>query len=203
MFTISAAARRAQHKAEIRKEILTAARELFVHQGYRSFSMRGLAERIGYSPAAIYKHFRSKGEIFDALAGESFQALLEASEAVKPVPGEDPVDRIKRGMQAYIKFGLKNPGHYRFAFLIEQPDSAQPPLPRPAFTNLRDRVQACVDAGRFHRDDPNLMAQSLWAAAHGITSLLIQRPSFPWASRDRLIRQVVDSAIQGLLSQGN
>jgi hypothetical protein len=45
------------------------------------------------------------------------------------------------------------------------------------------------------------MSQSLWAAAHGVTSLLVQRPSFPWVARNKLIAQVIKSAVEGLLTR--
>jgi AcrR family transcriptional regulator len=199
---MSTSERRAKYKAELQAQILEAAREIFVTQGYESFSMRALAQRVGYSPAATYKHFKNKAEIFDCLAEESFAALMAATESVRSIAGEDPVDRLKRGMWAYVDFGLQNPFHYRFAFLLSQPDTTHPPKPRAAYAGLRSRVQACIDAGKFGSHDAELMAQSLWAAAHGVTSLLIQKPAFPWVARARLIQQVVDSAIEGLLARG-
>jgi AcrR family transcriptional regulator len=193
--------RRAKYKAELQAQILDAAREIFVNQGYEGFSMRALAQRVGYSPAATYKYFRSKGEIFDCLAEESFAALMAASESVPSIAGEEPVDHLKRGMLAYVNFGLQNPVHYRFAFLLQQPHAAHPAKPGAAYSGLRNSVQACINAGKFRTSDAELMAQSLWAAAHGITSLLIQKPAFPWASHSRLIEQVVDSAVEGLLAR--
>ena len=75
---------RTRNKAEIRALILNTARASFVHQGYESFSLRRLAGQIGYSPAAIYRHFRDKDEIFSCLREESFDALVKASSAVVP-----------------------------------------------------------------------------------------------------------------------
>jgi len=194
--------RRARYKTTVRAEILEAAREIFVREGYEDFSMRALAERVGYSPAATYKHFKSKGEIFDCLADESFAALMAASESLKNIDGEDPVDRLKRGMLAYVRFGLQNPDHYRFAFLLRRPSASGAPKPRAAYAGLRGRVQACIDLGKFRSGNAEMMAQALWAAAHGITSLLMQRPAFPWVARRRLIAQVINSAVEGLLAPG-
>ncbi len=161
--------------------------------------MRALAQAIGYSPGATYKHFQSKKEIFECLAEESFAALLNASEGVKEVRGEDPVQRLRRGMLAYIEFGLQQPEHYSFAFLLQQPDPKPRPKSQKTYVGLRHRVEGCIAARIFRRGDAELMAQSLWAAAHGITSLLIQKPLFPWVAKRKLIAQVVDSAIQGLM----
>jgi AcrR family transcriptional regulator len=190
---------RATYKADVQSQILAAARELFVQEGYENFSMRALAERIGYSPAAAYKHFKNKAAIFNKLAEESFVALMASSESVKNIEGEDPVARLKRGMLAYVQFGLENPEHYRFAFLVHRPGKLDSVKARAAYAGLKDRVQNCVDAGKFRFEDSELMAQSLWAAEHGITSLLIQRPGFLWVARRKLIAQVIDSALEGLL----
>jgi hypothetical protein len=48
--------------------------------------------------------------------------------------------------------------------------------------------------------DVDVASQVLWAAGHGITSLLILRPAFPWANRETLIGQVIDAAVDGLLA---
>ena len=131
---------------------------------------------------------------------ESFAALMESSAAVKDIPGEDPVDRLKRGMWAYANFGLRNQDHYRFAFLLQHPDSARSPKAKPAFEGLRSRIKNCIDAGRFQPKDADLTAQSLWAAVHGVTSLLILKPAFPWVARRKLIARVIDSAVEALVA---
>ena len=190
---------RTRNKAEIRALILNTARASFVHQGYESFSLRRLAGQIGYSPAAIYRHFRDKDEIFSCLTEESFDALVKASSAVVPEPGEDPVSVLKRGMHAYVKFGLENPDHYRFAFLLHARETKQPRRARAAYQALRVRITRCIEAGRFHPVDPDLLAQSLWAATHGVTSLLVQRPAFPWVRKGKLVSRVIDSAVDALV----
>jgi hypothetical protein len=43
------------------------------------------------------------------------------------------------------------------------------------------------------------LAQSLWAAAHGVTSLLVQRPAFPWVQKRELVSRVIDSAVDALV----
>jgi len=192
---------RDRSKAELRALILTTARNLFVHEGYESFSLRKVAHEIGYSPAAIYKHFSSKHEIFESLTEESFAALVQASAAVTPAAGENPVEVLKRGMHAYVAFGLANPDHYRFAFLLAVRKPEAPYKPRAAYIALRDRVQRCIDCGQFRPGNLDLFSQSLWSAVHGVTSLLVQRPEFPWVDKDELIERVIDSAVQGLLTE--
>ena len=151
--------RRAKYKARLQAEILEAARAIFVHEGYENFSMRTLAQRMGYSTTATYKHFKSKCEIFEHLADESFASLMAASESVKSIAGEDPVDRLKRGMLAYVHFGLQNPDHYRIAFLLHQPDTIQPPKRTAAYAGFEEpsaKLRRCrqISIGRHRPDGP-------------------------------------------------
>src|ERR1043166_4167468 len=67
--------RQERDRESVRRGILDAARELFVSEGYQNVSMRKIAERIEYSPAAIYGYFPSKDDIFFALAEEGFRLL--------------------------------------------------------------------------------------------------------------------------------
>jgi AcrR family transcriptional regulator len=190
---------REEKKAEIRSLILETAREGFIREGYENFSLRGLAQRIGYSPAAIYRYFKSKDEIFACLTAESFDLLMKASSIVVAKAGEDPVLVLKRGMHAYVAFGLQHPDHYRIAFLVGGGEAKPPNRPRAAYGSLRARIERCMEAGRFSAADADLLAQSLWAAVHGVTSLLVQRPSFPWVARNKLVDRVIDSAVDALL----
>src|SRR5690349_8886038 len=81
--------RREQEKAELRQTILKAAGELFLKQGYDRFSMRQLAEHIGYSVATPYLYFRDKDDLLFTVVDEGFtrfqQQLQDAAAS-----SEDP-----------------------------------------------------------------------------------------------------------------
>jgi AcrR family transcriptional regulator len=64
---MSARQRREREKVETRRKILDAARELFALDGYDAVTMRAIADRIEYTPTAIYFHFRDKGELIERL----------------------------------------------------------------------------------------------------------------------------------------
>src|SRR4051794_9482355 len=67
--------RQERDREAVSRSILDAARELFVSEGFQHVSIRKIAERIEYSPAAIYGYFPSKDDIFFALAEEGFRLL--------------------------------------------------------------------------------------------------------------------------------
>ena len=195
---MGASARRAAQRDELKAMILDAARDVLMRDGYEQMSMRGLAEKIDYSAGTIYLHFRSKEELLNSLVEESFGRLHAALERARR---ENPVDTLRAGLRAYVEFGLQYPNHYHFAFML-RPRTARAATSRPhrAFEFLRDVVRCCVECGHFRRVDVETAAQVLWASVHGVTTLLVTRPQFPWVRRDRLIAEVIDNSIRGFLA---
>jgi AcrR family transcriptional regulator len=196
--------RKARQKKFLRQEILDAASELFVKEGYENVSMRGIADKIEYSPTTIYLYFKDKAELLEQVCHETFARLTQVLVRIQELPG-DPVERLKRGLVAYVKFGLENPHHYRATFMMPIPEGfdeekyANPDSPgMQAFDFLRRRVYECIAAGKFRKVDPELVSQTLWAGVHGVTSLLIIHcHGFPWVSTDQLIHSMVDTLVAG------
>jgi AcrR family transcriptional regulator len=194
--------RREREKESMRQEILDAARDLFVSQGYENVTMRKVAEKIEYSPTTIYLYFQDKSDLMHSVCEETFERLSRKLERILQSPG-DPVERLKRGLRAYVEFGLQNPQHYRATFMTPHavdPDRVLVPgsAGMKAFSILQQGVADCIQAGKFRNTDVESASQALWAAAHGITSLLIAHAAFPWVSRDKLISLITDSMMAGL-----
>src|SRR6266480_4891659 len=108
--------RQVQEKQALRQTILMAAGELFLEQGYERFSLRKVAERIGYSPTTIYLYFRDKDDLLFTVVDEGFtrfgQQLAAASAST-----EDPWERLIALGRAYVTFGLGNPMYYQLMFM--------------------------------------------------------------------------------------
>ncbi len=190
--------RRKRYRQETRSEILVAAREIFVRNGFEGFSMRTLARSVGCSPAAIYLHFTSKEDLFEILVEESFVHLYDALAVLLKERGKDPMRQLKRGLRLYVEWGLKHPSEYQIAFVVRNP-TKKPYRTHRAFDVARALVKLCLGNSKTVGGELELRTQALWAATHGITSLLTQRPSFPWVSKQRLIDHVIDTAVQGAL----
>lgn len=188
----------------LRQEILDAARELFVKEGYENVSMRRIAEKIEYSPTTIYLYFQDKADLLYSICEETFAKLIEKMESIT-VTSDDPVEALKRGCRAYIDFGLEYPNHYRVTF-INFPEHGKGPehylrggsSGMKAFDCLRKAVAECVRQNRFRETDVELISQALWAAGHGVVSLIIVKEHFPWVDRNALAQLAVDAMIDGL-----
>jgi AcrR family transcriptional regulator len=70
-------------KRDTRERILRVAAELFSEQGYDATSLRQLADRLGFTKAALYYHFQSKDEILEALVGPVLEMLDELVERLE------------------------------------------------------------------------------------------------------------------------
>ena len=194
---------RERHERErqaMRRNILDAARALFVSEGFSNVSVRKIADRIEYSPSAIYVYFAGKDEIFLELAEEGFRLLEEATEASLT---SDPVADLRGSTLRYFEFSRAHPEYFSLIFL-------ESPLPiiqnRERFAFLRGLkeqgpllVQRCVDSGAFpDSTDVEVAARVLWAAVHGpaVIGLTWQTPMANDA--EALCASVVDAVIAGL-----
>jgi AcrR family transcriptional regulator len=197
--------RREQQKEELRQAILEAASALFVEQGYHGFSMRQLAERIGYSAATLYLYFRDKDDLLFTVVDEGYtrfaRQLAEAAAS-----SNEPWERLNRLSQAYITFGLRNPVYYqlmfmwRVDFLTQTRTGSQEPRLE-AFGILRDAVEYAMDTGAMLHGDAGSISDALWAMMHGIVSLAISMPMFD-AERLQKLTAVAREMILKAFSQG-
>jgi AcrR family transcriptional regulator len=196
--------RKARQKKFLRQEIMDAASELFVRDGYENVSMRRIADKIEYSPTTIYIYFRDKAELLEQVCKETFARLVQRLSKIMEQP-VGPVERLKRGLIAYIEFGLQNPHHYRATFMMPLPESfdkrkyhEEDSPGMQAFAFLTRGLGDCIKAGKMPAMNVEVASQTLWAGVHGVTSLLIIHNTFPWAGREKVIHSTVDTLGAGL-----
>jgi AcrR family transcriptional regulator len=199
------AERKSRHKQDLRQEILDAARDLFVRDGYESVSIRKIAEKVEYAPGTIYLYFKDKAEILDTLCAQTFEKLRARLEAIGHDPG-DPVEGLRRGLRTYIQFGLDNPNQYIVTFILaggkvnleEMASRCAPESGLACFSCLRSIVGQCLEGGYINGGGVEETAQALWAGIHGITSLLVMHCGFPFVEQTRLIERLLDILIKGV-----
>lgn len=193
---------------ERREEILKAARELFIREGYERVTTRKLAEHVGISQTSLYVYFKNKEEILDALCAATFRGLIERTRRVA-TEGGDLRERFRRHVETYIDFGLAHPDEYLLTFMV--PSSAakftkRKDLKKPfaeqgpgvqSYLLLREQVGSMIENGSFRHMDVSLATDTLWASLHGVVSLLIARPGFVNSERKALVRSLTDILLSG------
>lgn len=110
--------RRERDREAMRRRILDAAKQLFLREGFDNVSMRRIASRIEYSPAALYRYFKNKREILSVLREEGFVRLVAQQEASRQAC-PDPLERLRTGMTKYIRFALAEPDRYQLMFSFD------------------------------------------------------------------------------------
>ena len=199
--------RREREREEIRTRILDAARELFAAEGVEAVTMRRIADRIEYSPTAIYFHFRDKEALLAELCDCDFRAFAHEFVEIAKIP--DTVERLKAAGGAYVRFGLNHPSHYRVMFMTPRTASSQTiekgNPEEDAYAFLRGIVVELIAKDLVREEtDPDLVAQVIWSAMHGLVSLEIAKCNDAWVDwrpieeRGRL---VVTMILRGLLKE--
>src|SRR5690242_19031003 len=86
-----------------RKQLLAAAQEVFVAQGYHAAAMDDIAERAGVSKPVLYQHFPGKLELYLALLDTHADVLVGKIRAAM-IATTDNKERVAGAIQAYFEF---------------------------------------------------------------------------------------------------
>lgn len=180
-------ARRAQkpkgryHHGELRRALLDEAAAVVEREGVAALSLRDLARRLGVSHAAPAHHFVDKTALLVELARDGFERFAAALQAAG-AKGRDPLDRLRRIGDAYVRFAIDHPGRFRVMFGREISDLPSVPS---SITEVADQsfavVVAAVEtvlarwpAGR--RPPAEAVAFTCWTIGHGAATLWIDGP---------------------------
>ena len=185
-----------------RGEILAAAEQIFVVDGYEGATIRKIADAVGVSSTALYLHFKDKGEILNEICHQAFSSLLARCRILSETE-TDPRLRLRRLLEGYVQFGFDNANAYRLAFMTPIVQSADPEesLTRRVAAELYQSFEQGVNEALAPENDPQRtreLAQILWASVHGLVSIIIMKPHLEWADRDQLTRTQLDILFKAL-----
>jgi AcrR family transcriptional regulator len=201
---MSSSQRRSREKADLRAQILEAARRIVVKDGFGALSMRKLAEAVDYTAGTIYLYFKDRDDIAAQLAGIGLGELLARIQ--EKATHRDPARRILQLSRAYIEFALENPESYRLVFM-ENPQTANGMLEvedgpgRKALELLTQAIDELRGRKPGASGDSYKLAEAIWAAIHGVASLKLISPNFPATSADDWGDTVTRTLIAGITAQ--
>jgi AcrR family transcriptional regulator len=170
--------RKTNRKEELRDLILDAALKVFVEEGLEHLSIRRIAEIIGYSPTTIYLYFNDKNHLLFELCELGFLRMAEMNNNLSAI--QNPLERLHRMGENYIKFGLEHPAYYDLMFNQEGPmerlaimDNAEWNSGDRAFAELKEIISDCIEQGMIRKGDTNTIAMAVWGMVHGLVSLRV------------------------------
>lgn len=182
-----------------RTQLLGAAREVFVAQGYHAAAMDDIAERAGVSKPVLYQHFPGKRELYLALLGEHTQELLAAVRGALNSTSDNK-QRVAATLAAYFEFIDSDTASFRLVFESDLTSDEE-------VRRLVDAVSIGC-AGMFAdviqedtglpRDEAELLAVALAGMAQVSARYWIQTGRrVPRDAVDRLIHQLSWRGIRG------
>jgi len=188
----------------LRDEILAAAERILIETNDQSaLSIRAIAAAVGVTPPSIYLHFADRNDLVFAVcerqAEQLEQAMADAAESVV-----DPWERIRRRGYAYLRWGLDNPEHYRI-LMLSRPDQTPDRFIDERLADTaglvpvaEDVAAAIASAQVVAAEDPLEITKLLWMMIHGMVSLLISKPDFPFGSIDDVYERMFELVHRGL-----
>lgn len=156
------------------EKILRTAHKLFDREGADGVSMRRVAEAVGITPMAIYRHFPNRETLLKRLSDDSFNTVAREWEAHATHP--DILKRLPALLQPYLDYALEHPHLFDHAFSVRRDDARRFPedfraRQSPTLNVVADAVAEGMRLGVLKQDDPWDVAMSLWAHAHGLVAL--------------------------------
>ena len=158
---------------ETRDRILAAARKAFGRKGLEGLSLRDIAEKVGITPMAIYRHYANKQAVVDALV---LDALAEWSRRAQAVPRGDAPAWFERMGDAFLDFALEEPRRFEAAFLIHSNVARRYPDDflagrSPAGALYLDLLNRAKQQGRLGDAEPIEIMISIAGLSQGLVTL--------------------------------
>ncbi|MFY8032338.1 MAG: TetR/AcrR family transcriptional regulator [Devosia sp.] len=183
------------HHGDLKRALLEAAFEMLDAEGTEGLGLRELARKVGVSPAAPYRHFRSRQALLEAVAIEGFRrfsAMMEAKQAHTPEP-----QQLVAMAEAYVRFALVQPALFRLMFSQQVDKRANKALHQAAIDAYASLAKA---AAREVPEAPSEGAVIAWAFVHGLSMLLLddQLLGVSPQNSDSLIRNLAQRFVAGL-----
>lgn len=189
---------------QLREEILAAAERLLIDTNDESaLSIRAIAAAVGVTPPSIYLHFADRNDLVFAVCerqAEQVDRVMQDAAA----GSADPLERIRRRGYAYLCWGLDNPEHYRI-LMMSRPDATperfvdQRLADTTGLAAVAADVEEAVAGGLIAKvREPMEEAELFWMVIHGMVSMLIAKPDFPFGPPRDLYDAMFDLVYQGL-----
>ncbi len=175
IYQMGIAERKQREKERMRRDILDTAMEMLVEDGFEKLSIRRIATAIEYSPATIYLYFKDKNEIFFHLHEEGFAKFVAHMKTAQTI--EDPMLRLRRLGQIYLKFALEHREYYELMFIMKSPITYvvdEWSCGMQSYNILRETVQACLEQKRIPEGHLEAATLAVWSSVHGLASLVIR-----------------------------
>ena len=158
------------------QKIATAARRLLDREGAEAVTMRRVAEGVGITPMAVYRHYPDRAGLLNALANEGFEEL--ARRLASQRFSVDIARRLTKMADIYLEHALENPRLFELMFL--KPREGARRYPRdfklgdsPTANLLAEAIREGMESGYLRKDDTWEIVFEIGALSHGLILLYL------------------------------
>ncbi|WP_445665757.1 TetR/AcrR family transcriptional regulator [Fodinibius sp. AD559] len=185
----------------LKEQIIEAARNVLLSEGYRSFSLRKIARKIDMSATSIYLHFENKDDLVHTLMEQSIERLNNqlqqaASEA------DSPIAKLEALAYEYVRFALKYQREYQIIYLISSDEMTRYPKEkfrkaRKGYEIVSNVLQEGVNAELIAEEKPRMAAYTFWAQLHGVMSVVLSKRLDTRIDQQEFIDEAIEHVIDG------
>jgi AcrR family transcriptional regulator len=174
------------------ERILDIAEDIFQSEGTETLSMRGVADQLGLSATALYRHYDSKEALLDAVAERGF---VELAAGFQRSANREPRERLRLMFDAFRNFAIKKPALFDLMFFSQRAGARQ--FPSTFTSGASPSGSVLTDVLReIGVDDPIEVSLLFWATGQGLISLY-RGGRF---ESERAFRRAWDGCFQRLLA---
>jgi len=158
------------------QKIAAAARRLLDEDGPEAVTMRRVADAVGITAMAIYRHYQDRETLLNALADKGFEEL--ASRLAKRRFSGGIEQKLTRMGEIYLDHALANPRLFELMFLKPRAGARQYPRDfkaglSPTVNLMVEAVKEGMEAGIFREGDAHQIVFEMGALSHGLIMLYL------------------------------
>jgi AcrR family transcriptional regulator len=195
------------HHGDLHRALIDAALHLIANQGIEALTLREVAQQVGVSRMAPYRHFADKSALLAAVAEEGFRILKQQLDQTAQTQ-TDPLEKLQAIGVTYVRYAVNHAAHYRVMFGTKIADKQSYPallqVARDTFDVLVQTLVQCQQSGLARSANPTQQAQIAWSLVHGLSMLAIdgQLAATGCSSPEELATVATQSLVEGLKLPG-
>jgi AcrR family transcriptional regulator len=180
MFHMGLAAKKNYHHGNLRTVLIQAGLELIAEKGVRALTLREIGARVGVSRMAAYRHFAGKAQLLSAIRAAGFEKFAAALDEGRGSASQEFSKRLNGMGVAYVRFAREHAAYFEVMFGAPSTDEPEPECEaeKRAFEILEETIAEGQAKGILRPGDTRLIACSLWALVHGISTLKLDQTPF-------------------------
>lgn len=165
------------HHGDLARALIDAAIQMIGELGSKALTLRGVAKKVGVSPAAPYRHFADKETLLAAVAEEGYMTLIAYMEKALAASLSSPLEKLVLLGGAYVEFAQEHQAHFRVMFGPEIENKPQyPDLQQAtayAFSLVVMTILEAQNKQEMKQAAAETIALAFWSMIHGFASLWI------------------------------